>query len=150
MTKSISNRPAEAAAPSGPQGRTVSARTGAERKTSRHLYENLFSNVESQINIWIRTADGEPKVEIAQALRLKAEGLRYALRLLFTFKPDFQELVQKARKRMCQGCGADLDGNGYRQATTSGLCDACYEIGRDEEMFIAENACDFDYESASD
>lgn len=150
MTDPISNQPAEAAAPSGPQGHTGSARDGAERKTNRHLYENLFSNIESQINIWTRMADREPKVEIAQALRLKAEGLSYALRLIFTFKPDFQELVKKARKRICEGCGADLDGNGYQQATTSGLCDACYEIGRDEEMFVAENACDFDYESASE
>lgn len=142
MTESVSNQPAKAAAPSSPQEHTGSARDGAERKINRFLYENLVSNIESQINAWTRKAARE--TEIAQALRLKAEGLSYALRLLFAFKPDFQELVQKAGKRTCEGCGANLDGNGYRQATASALCDSCYEIGRDEEMFITENADDFD------
>jgi hypothetical protein len=150
MTNSISNQPAEAAVPSSPQWHTGREREGAEREINPYLYENLLSNVECQISQWTRQAERESNPEVAHALRAKAEGLRYALRLLFTFKPDFQELVQNARKRKCQGCGADLDGNGYRQATTSGLCDACYEIGRDEEIFIAENACDFDYESASE
>jgi hypothetical protein len=144
MTESVSNQPAKAAAPSSPQEHTGSARDGAERKINRFLYENLVSNIECQINAWMRKAARETNVEMAQALRLKAEGLSYALRLLFAFKPDFQDLVQKASKRTCQGCGAELEGTGYRLATSSGLCDACYEIGRDEELFIAENAADFD------
>ncbi|HEX5483775.1 MAG TPA: hypothetical protein VFZ08_14220 [Terriglobia bacterium] len=133
---------ATGAVPAGQRPTTGGARLGAERKFNHYLYENLVSNLECQINAWIRKAAQEP--EIAQALRLKAEGLSYALRLLFTFKPEFQELVEKAGAPTCQGCGAGLEYSGYRQATDSSLCDSCYEIGRDEEIFIAENAADFD------
>jgi hypothetical protein len=118
-------------------GSSVSRRT--EREINPYLYENLVSNLECQISSWVRKADRESNSDIAQALRSKAEGLGYALRLLFVFKPDFEELVAEAGTLKCQGCGTVLKHDGCRQATDSIVCDACYEIGRDEENFIAEN-----------
>ncbi|MGH7174281.1 MAG: hypothetical protein ACRELG_28780 [Gemmataceae bacterium] len=143
MTEQTQIEPTETAS-AGPQGHTGGARWGAEGKIKRYLYENLASNLECQINSWIRKADREPKDEIAQTLRLKAEGLNYALRLLFAFKPEFEELVEKAGPPTCQGCGAELEYSAYRQATDSALCDSCYEIGRDEGILLAENAADCD------
>lgn len=58
-----------------------------------HLYLNLLCNVESQIETWNRNAVRNPNPEAAHALRLKAEGLGYALRLLYAFEPEFRELV---------------------------------------------------------
>jgi hypothetical protein len=63
---------------------------GAERRTpkiNRYLYENLVSNLESQIEHWTRKSAGQPDPATAQRLRTKAEGLGYALRLLSAFEP---------------------------------------------------------------
>ncbi len=63
-----------------------------------YLYENLVSNVESQIQHWNckaarqKTTNPEP----ARELRLKAEGLGYTLRLLKAFEPEFRELTDAA------------------------------------------------------
>lgn len=63
---------------------------------NRHLYDNLVANLESQIEGWNRSAVRNPNPEIAHALWLKAEGLGYALRLLYAFEPEFRELVECA------------------------------------------------------
>jgi len=92
------------AVPSGQQGITGGARDGAERtpEINRYLYENLVSNLESQIDHWTRKAARQPDPETARTLRTKAEGLGYALRLLRTFEPEFRELTDAAIR-----CGAD-------------------------------------------
>jgi len=92
---------ATSAVPSGQQGITGGARGGAELETrtpemNRYLYENLFSNVECQIEHWNRKAARQPDPETAQTLRTKAEGLGYALRLLDAFEPEFRELTDAA------------------------------------------------------
>ena len=87
------------AVPSGQQGITGSAHIGAERNTpeiNRYLYENLVSNVESQIEHWTRKAARQPDPDTARTLRTKAEGLAYALRLLSAFEPEFRELTDAA------------------------------------------------------
>ena len=87
---------ATSAVPSGQQGITGGARDGAERTTpeiNRYLYENLVSNLESQIEHWNRKAARQPNPDTAQTLRTKAEGLGYALRLLSAFEPEFRELT---------------------------------------------------------
>ncbi len=66
------------------QGHTVGTHSSAERTTrrfNRYLYENLVSNVGSQIEYWAQKAGRESNPQTVQALRLKAEGLGYALRL---------------------------------------------------------------------
>jgi hypothetical protein len=63
---------------------------------NRYLYENLFSNVEWQIEHWNWKAARQPDPETAQTLRSKAEGLGYALRLLDAFEPEFRELTDGA------------------------------------------------------
>jgi hypothetical protein len=68
------------------------------RQFNRYLYENLISNVEEQIGFWNRRAVREPNPATAHALWLKAEGLGYALRLLYAFEPEFRELVDCARR----------------------------------------------------
>ena len=71
----------------------------AERKTSEingYLYENLVSNLESQVEHWTRRATRQPDPDIARILRSKAEGLGYALRLLAAFEPEFRELTDAA------------------------------------------------------
>ena len=86
---------------SGPTADTAALRSGAESTTrgfNRFLYENLLSNVESQIESWNRRAVREPNPEAAHALWLKAEGLGYALRLLYAFEPEFRELVECAKR----------------------------------------------------
>jgi hypothetical protein len=93
------------AVPSGQQGITGGARCGAERTTpeiNRYLYQNLVSNLESQIEHWNRKAARQPNSETARSLRTKAEGLGYALRLLAAFEPEFRELTDAAIR-----CGAD-------------------------------------------
>ncbi len=88
------------------QGHTVGTRSGAERVTQRindFLYENLVSNVEGQIEAWNRKAGREPNPHAAQALRLKAEGLGYALRLLDAFQPEFRELTDSAKHSGANG-----------------------------------------------
>jgi hypothetical protein len=66
------------------------------RKFNRYLYLNLTSNVELQIEYWMRKADRQANPAAGQALLFKAEGLGYALRLLNAFEPEFQELVDCA------------------------------------------------------
>jgi hypothetical protein len=83
-------------------GSTVEACNGTGKATpsfNRHLYDNLLANLESQIESWNRSAVRDPNPEVAHALWLKAEGLGYALRLLYAFEPEFQELVECASKR---------------------------------------------------
>ena len=65
---------------------------------NRHLYLNLLCNIESQIESWNRSAVRHPDPEAAHALWLKAEGLGYALRLLYAFEPEFRELVECASR----------------------------------------------------
>jgi hypothetical protein len=65
-------------------------------KVNRYLYENLASNLEAQIDHWIRQAGREPNPEVAKLIRAKAEGLAYASRLLYAFEPEFHELVDCA------------------------------------------------------
>ncbi len=99
MTEEIKTRQtAEAisAVPSAQQGITGGEREDAERTTrrfNRYLYENLVSNLESQIEFWSRKAVRESNPQAAQAPRLKAEGLGYALRLLDAFEPEFRQLI---------------------------------------------------------
>ena len=81
------------------QDHTLGAAGGVEttkRQFNRYLYDNLVSNVEEQIGFWNRRAVREPNPATAHGLWLKAEGLGYALRLLYTFEPEFRELVDGA------------------------------------------------------
>jgi len=112
MTEEIAIRQraadAKSPAPSAQQGITGGARSGAEIDTrkpeiNRHLYENLFSNVECQIEHWNRKAARQPDPEAAQTLRTKAEGLGYALRLLDAFEPEFRELTDAAIRSATDG-----------------------------------------------
>lgn len=66
------------------------------RLFNRYLYENIRANLESQVESWNRNAVRSPNPEIAHALWLKAEGLGYAVRLLYAFEPEFRELVECA------------------------------------------------------
>ncbi len=63
---------------------------------NRCVYENLRNNLEGQVEAWNRMAVRSPNPEKAHALWLKAEGLGYALRLLYAFEPEFRELVECA------------------------------------------------------
>ncbi len=74
---------------------------------NRYIYENLLSHLEGQIETWNRTAVREPNPEVAHTLWHKAEGLGYALRLLYAFEPEFRELVDCA-------CRAPTDGTTQR------------------------------------
>jgi hypothetical protein len=65
---------------------------------NRYIYVNLLTHVESQIESWNRKAVRDPNPEAAHALWLKAEGLGYALRLLYAFEPEFRELVECASR----------------------------------------------------
>ena len=110
MTEEIRNRQtaagATSAAPSPQQGITGGARCGAETIASeinRYLYENLVSNLESQIEHWNRKAARQPNSETARSLRTKAEGLGYALRLLSVFEPEFRELTDAAVRFESEG-----------------------------------------------
>ncbi len=85
------------------QDHTQEASGGVEtttRQFNRYLYFNLVSNVEEQIGFWNRRAVREPNPATAHALWLKAEGLGYALRLLYAFEPEFRELVDCASRSM--------------------------------------------------
>jgi len=90
------------------ESHTVDASSDTERPTldfNRYLYENLMSNLECQQEYWKRKADSqeESNPAAAQALRLKAEGLGYALRLLNAFEPEFRELVERASRATRMG-----------------------------------------------
>jgi hypothetical protein len=95
---------------------------------NRYLYENLLRHVEGQIETWNRQAVREANPEAAHTLWQKAEGLGYALRLLYAFKPEFDELVASAERTKCQGCGIELENRPHLPTTDSDLCDSCYEI----------------------
>lgn len=83
-------------------GNTVDSRIGAEGarpEFNRYLFENLMSNVECQIEYWNRKADcDDADPTTARVLRIKAEALGYALRLLNAFEPEFRELVDCASR----------------------------------------------------
>lgn len=68
-----------------------------------HIYENFLVQLESQIESWNRSAVRSPNPETAHALWLKAEGLGYALRLLYAFEPEFRELVECASRAATGG-----------------------------------------------
>jgi hypothetical protein len=85
---------------------TGTLRRGAEgttRRFNRFLYENLLCSVESQIEGWNRSAVRNQNSEAAHALWLKAEGLGYAIRLLYAFEPEFRELVECASRAATGG-----------------------------------------------
>lgn len=115
---------------------TESSRPGFNRS----IYENLVCHVEGQIETWNRKAVGEANREAAHALRLKAEGLGYALRLLYAFKPEFEELVANAERTKCKGCGAELENRAHLPTTDSDLCDSCYEIAHYDATLTAERS----------
>ena len=85
-------------------GRQHDRRDTIPAKFNAHIYENLLVHVEQQIESWNRKAVRDPNPEIAHALWLKAEGLGYALRLLYAFEPEFRELVECAAR----GAGLNL------------------------------------------
>jgi len=89
---------------SGQQADTGAAsRNGATENSrpgfNRYIFENLLCHVEGQIEHWNRMADRQSNPEAAHALWQMAEGLGYALRLLYAFKPEFEELVASGRIR---------------------------------------------------
>ena len=61
-----------------------------------HLYQNLVVQIESQIEAWNREAVRHPNPGEAHRLWQKAEGLHYAPRVLYAFKPEFDDLVEVA------------------------------------------------------
>ncbi len=76
----------------------VNSATSTHPRLNRYVYENLLNNIEAQVEFWNRLAVRNPNPEAAHALWLKAEGLGYALRLLYAFEPEFRELVECASK----------------------------------------------------
>ena len=67
-------------------------------RVNPHLHENLVFQIQSQIETWNREAVRHPNPEEAHRLWQKAEGLQYALRVLYAFKPEFDDLVRAARQ----------------------------------------------------
>ncbi len=65
-------------------------------RVNPHLHENLLVQIESQIEAWNRKAVRHLNPEEAHRLWQKAEGLQYALRMLYAFKPEFDDLVRMA------------------------------------------------------
>lgn len=61
-----------------------------------HLYQNLVVQIESQCEAWNREAVRHPNPDETQRLWHKAEGLQYALRVLYAFKPEFDDLIRAA------------------------------------------------------
>ena len=74
---------------------------------NKYIYENLLCHVELQIESWNRKVVRDPNPEGAHALWLKAEGLGYALRLLYAFEPEFRELVALASRAAADGHSND-------------------------------------------
>jgi hypothetical protein len=70
---------------------------------NRFIYENFRENLEGQVETWNRMAIRNRNPEVAHALWLKAEGLGYALRLLYAFEPEFRELVECASRAATGG-----------------------------------------------
>lgn len=66
------------------------------KRVNPHLYENLVVQIESQIEAWNHEAVRHLNPEDAQRLWHKAEGLQCALRVLYAFKPEFDDLVRAA------------------------------------------------------
>ncbi len=88
------------------EGNKVETRVEADTarpRFNRYLYENLWSSFECQIEYWNRKAESHADTAVGQALRLKAEGLGYALRLLNAFEPEFRELVDCASRGVTDG-----------------------------------------------
>lgn len=107
---------------------------------NRFIYENLVCHVEGQIETWNRKAVSEANPEAAHALRLKAEGLGYALRLLYAFKPEFEALVANAERTKGKGCGAEIENRPYQPVIGSDLCDSYYEIAHYDATLTAERS----------
>ncbi len=108
--------PATNQSASGRTADTAALLSGAESTAqgfNGFLYENLLSNVESQIENWNRSAVRYPNPEVAHTLWLKAEGLGYALRLLYAFEPEFRELVECASRAAADGHSNDGPRQGY-------------------------------------
>lgn len=66
------------------------------RHFNSHLHEHLIVQIETQVEAWNREAVRHPSPEEARRLWQKAEGLQYALRVLYAFKPEFNDLVEAA------------------------------------------------------
>jgi hypothetical protein len=109
-------------------------------RSNRFIYENLLCHIEGQIETWNRKAVREANPESANALWLKAEGLGYALRLLYAVKPEFDELLASAERTKCAGCGAELERRLYLSVADSDLCDSCYEIAHERVNLTAERS----------
>ena len=139
QAKGVVERGRQATAITGGASRndgTESSRPGFNRV----IYENLVCHIEGQIEAWNRKAVREANPEAAHALRLKAEGLGYAFRLLCAFKPEFEELVASAELSKCKGCGSELESHPYQPAIDSDLCDSCYEIAHYDATLTAERS----------
>lgn len=65
-------------------------------RVNPHLYQNLVVQIESQWEAWNREAVRQRDPEEAHRLWHKAEGLQYALRVLYAFRPEFDDLVRSA------------------------------------------------------
>ncbi len=111
-------------------GASVNAQT--ETEVNPHLYENLVSNLQCQMSGWIRRASQELNPERAQMLWWKVDALGYAIRLLYVFKPEFDDLIEKAGVLKCKQCGRVLARNGC-PPTDSARSHICYQILLDEE-----------------
>jgi len=88
------------------EGNTIETHAEAERARpafNRCIFENLMSNLECQLEYWNRKAECQVDLQVAQAPRLKVEGLAYALRLLNAFEPEFRELVDCAGRATTDG-----------------------------------------------
>lgn len=68
-----------------------------------HIHENLIVQIESQIETWNRQAVRHPNPEEAHRLWQRAEGLQYALRILYAFKPEFDDLVEATTQSQQKG-----------------------------------------------
>jgi hypothetical protein len=119
MTEEITSRQtteeANGAIPPGQPASTGGARHGAEKEINVYLYENLVSNLDCQIRAWIRRAERQSNYEMAQQFRWKAEGLGYALRLLYVFKADFDEITEEFGSRVPKVHHGGKHGNHTRQ-----------------------------------
>ncbi len=82
----------------------VNSATSRRPRFNRYVYENLLKNIAAQVEFWNRRAVRDPNPEAAHALWLKAEGLGYALRLFYSFEPEFRDLVECAAR----GAGLNL------------------------------------------
>lgn len=149
MTKEITNRQtaveASGAVPAGQRAITgePSRDDGTERsmpRFNRFIYENLLFHIEGQIETWNRKAVREANPEAAHALWLKAEGLGYALRLLYAFKPEFEELVASAEQTKCKSCVTGPESSPYQITADSHRCNSCYAIALDGTNLTAERS----------